>query len=55
MIIDAHTHMVNSRYFDQLIDKGGKWGKEGVDWVVERAQRKLDMFSNKKEVYKYAD
>lgn len=40
MIIDAHTHMVNSRYFDQLIDKGGKWGKEGVDWVVERAQRK---------------
>lgn len=40
MIIDAYTHMMNSQYFDQLADKGGKWGRERVDWGVAVSQRK---------------
>ncbi len=31
MIIDAHAHIVNSKYFDRLADKGGTWTKKLVD------------------------
>lgn len=40
MIIDAHAHMMNAKYFDQLADKGGKWGKERVDYGRDLSQRK---------------
>ncbi len=40
MIIDAHTHMMNSQYFDQLADKGGKWARGRVEWGLALAQRK---------------
>ena len=45
MIIDAHAHMMNAKYFDQLADKGGKWGKERVDFGRDLSQRKPH-FSN---------
>ena len=40
MIIDAHTHMMHSQYFDQMADKGGKWARERVEWGVALLQRK---------------
>jgi len=40
MIIDAHAHMMNGRYFDRLISKGGKWARENVDRVLAVTQRK---------------
>ena len=40
MIIDAHTHMMSSQYFDQMADVGGKWGRERVEWGVALSQRK---------------
>jgi len=40
MIIDGHTHMMNGKYFDKLADKGGKWGRERVEFGRGVAQRK---------------
>lgn len=40
MIIDAHTHMLNSKYFDQMADKGGKWARERIEWGLALAGRK---------------
>jgi predicted TIM-barrel fold metal-dependent hydrolase len=40
MIIDAHTHMMNAKYFDQFASKGGKWGQERVEFGRALAQRK---------------
>lgn len=40
MIIDAHTHMMNAKYFEQLAGKGGKWGQERVEFGRGVAQRK---------------
>ena len=37
MIIDAHAHMMNAQYFDQLAEKGGKWGKERAAFGLELA------------------
>jgi len=40
VIIDAHTHMMNAKYFEQLASKGGKWGQERVEFGRGVAQRK---------------
>jgi len=32
--------MMNRQYFDQLADKGGKWGKERAEWGLALSQRK---------------
>ncbi|MFC2001116.1 amidohydrolase family protein [Chloroflexota bacterium] len=39
MIIDAHTHMIHSAYFDQLAEKGGKWGRERVELASAQAKK----------------
>jgi predicted TIM-barrel fold metal-dependent hydrolase len=40
MIIDAHTHMMNGKYFDKLAELGGQWGRERVEFGRGVAQRK---------------
>ena len=40
MIIDAHAHIVPSKHFDRLIDKGGKWTKETAERFAVTAQKK---------------
>lgn len=40
MIIDAHSHMMNRKYFDRLIETGGSWSKDKVDKALAIAKRK---------------
>ncbi len=40
MIIDAHAHMINGRYLDQIISKGGNWARENADWILRNVKRK---------------
>ncbi|MFC1873136.1 amidohydrolase family protein [Chloroflexota bacterium] len=40
MIIDGHTHMLHSSYFNQLADEGGKWTKQRIEWAMALAKRR---------------
>ena len=40
MIIDAHAHIVSSKHFDRLIDKGGEWTKQRAERFAETARKK---------------
>lgn len=40
MIIDAHAHIVPSKYFDRLIEKGGEWTKKRAEQFSETARKK---------------
>ncbi len=40
MIIDAYAHMENAKYFDRMVEKGGKWAKEITDQKLSVAPLK---------------